>query len=82
MPQINYIHREIRTGFKAGALAEGLLVAHGEYIAIFDADNLPNPDFLSYSMRYFNSSKIGMVQTRWSFLNSNESFLCRAQTLF
>ncbi len=82
LPLINYIHRTDRTGYKAGALAEGLKIAKGEFIAIFDADNLPNKDFLTYSMRFFNDKRIGMVQTRWGFLNSNESFLCRAQTLF
>lgn len=82
LPELKYIHRTHRIGYKAGALAEGLKVAKGEFIAIFDADNLPNNDFLTCNMRYFNDKKIGMVQTRWGFLNANESFLCRAQTLF
>jgi cellulose synthase/poly-beta-1,6-N-acetylglucosamine synthase-like glycosyltransferase len=80
-PEINfkYIHRVDRTGFKAGALREGLKVASGEFIAIFDADFVPSPDFLLQTIPYFSSEKIGMVQTRWTHLNRDFSILTRLQ---
>ncbi|HRY29162.1 MAG TPA: glycosyltransferase family 2 protein [Elusimicrobiota bacterium] len=79
---VQYLHREHRNGFKAGALAEGLRYAHGEFIAIFDADFLPSPDFLRRTIPHFAEERIGMVQTRWGHLNSDYSFLTRAQALF
>lgn len=80
-PEINfkYIHRIDRQGFKAGALREGIKVASGEFIAIFDADFVPSPDFLLQTIPYFSSEKIGMVQTRWTHLNRNFSLLTRLQ---
>ena len=81
-PSFSYHHRTERTGFKAGALAEGLQMALGEFVAVFDADNLPDPDFLKANLPFFNDVRIGMVQARWGFLNRNESLLCRAQALF
>ncbi len=80
-PEINfkYIHRVDRTGFKAGALREGLKVASGEFIAIFDADFVPSPDFLLQTIPCFSSEKIGMVQTRWTHLNRDFSMLTRLQ---
>ncbi len=80
--RIQYVHRRDRSGYKAGALANGLKESNAEFVAVFDADNLPRPDFLMRTVPYFNDSMIGMVQTRWSFLNRNESLLCRAQGLF
>lgn len=82
IPHFSVIRRENRTGYKAGALDNGLKSAKGEFIAIFDSDNLPEKDFLLHTIRYFHNDRVGMVQTRWSFLNRNESFLCRAQALF
>lgn len=79
---IFHIHRDNRRGFKAGALAEGLLLARGQFIAIFDSDNLPRPDFLRNLIGYFSDRKTGMVQARWSFINRDQSLLCRAQALF
>ncbi len=75
----NYLHRTDRSGFKAGALKEGLAKASGEFIAIFDADFVPDPDFLLKTIPYFSSVKIGMVQTRWAHLNKNYSLLTRLQ---
>src|SRR4051794_968096 len=66
---VEYIHRTDRTGFKAGALENGLHTARGEFIAIFDADFLPPTDFLNRTLPLFTSSKIGMVQMRWDHLN-------------
>jgi cellulose synthase/poly-beta-1,6-N-acetylglucosamine synthase-like glycosyltransferase len=80
-PKLNfqYLHRVDRSGFKAGALKEGLAKASGEFIAIFDADFVPDPDFLLKTIPYFSSEKVGMVQTRWTHLNKNYSLLTRLQ---
>ncbi len=78
---ISYIHRSDRTGYKAGALKNGLLSAKGEFIAIFDADFVPNKDFLLKTIPHFASNKIGMVQTRWEHLNEDYSYLTRAQAM-
>jgi len=79
---VHHIRRAERIGYKAGALEHGLKTASGAFMAVFDADNLPRPDFLIKMMGHFNDPKIGMVQARWSFLNREESLLCRAQALF
>ncbi|ERM84340.1 glycosyl transferase family 2 [Rhodonellum psychrophilum GCM71 = DSM 17998] len=80
-PELNfkYIHRVNRQGFKAGALKEGLKKAEGEFIAIFDADFVPDSDFLLKTLGFFADSKVGMVQTRWTHLNENYSVLTRLQ---
>ncbi len=78
---ISYHHRTNREGFKAGALAEGMLQMRGEFIAIFDADFLPPPDFLKNTLPYFREPQIGMVQTRWSYINRNYSSLTRLQSV-
>jgi len=76
---IKHISRENRVGFKAGALKEGLTTAKGEYIAIFDADFLPQKDWLLRTIPYFKNPEIGVVQTRWGHLNRNFSLLTRVQ---
>ncbi|UCF91301.1 MAG: glycosyltransferase family 2 protein [Desulfobacterales bacterium] len=78
---IGYIHRPDRTGFKAGALREGLKSAKGELIGIFDADFVPHPDFLKETVPYFANPKVGMLQTRWGHLNCDYSMLTRAQSI-
>ncbi len=78
---INYIHRSSRVGFKGGALAEGLKTARGEYIAVFDADFVPQRDMLQKTIHFFSDKSVGMVQTRWSFLNNKYSLLTRIQTI-
>ncbi|HET6199688.1 MAG TPA: cellulose synthase family protein, partial [Candidatus Acidoferrales bacterium] len=78
---ITYIHRENREGYKAGALHEGLKSAKGEFIAIFDADFLPPADFLACTVPYFADPKLGMVQTRWSYINRNYSALTEAEAI-
>ncbi|TAK57638.1 MAG: glycosyltransferase, partial [Bacteroidetes bacterium] len=76
------VHRENRSGFKAGALKEGLKTVKGEFVAVFDADFVPNPDFLMRTVPYFlMDEKIGMVQTRWEHINSDYSLLTRAQAM-
>jgi len=78
---IDYIHRTDRTGYKAGALKEGFKSAKGELIGIFDADFVPNPDFLKESVPYFDDPNVGMVQARWGHLNDDYSMLTRAQSM-
>jgi glycosyltransferase involved in cell wall biosynthesis len=78
---IVYIHRVDRTGYKAGALDAGLTVARGEIVAIFDADFLPQPDFLRALVPHFFDPKVGMVQARWGHLNRDLSLLTRVQAL-
>ena len=78
---IVYIHRTDRTGFKAGALDAGMSTASGEFIAIFDADFVPEPDMLRRALDYFTDPKIGMVQTRWGHLNRDYSLLTRLQSM-
>lgn len=75
---IQVIRRTERAGFKAGALANGLRVARGELIAVFDADFVPAPDFLRATVPHFTDG-VGMVQARWSHLNAGRSWLTRAQ---
>jgi cellulose synthase/poly-beta-1,6-N-acetylglucosamine synthase-like glycosyltransferase len=79
---IVYLHRIDRTGYKAGALDEGLKVAKGELVAIFDADFLPQPDFLRELVPHFTTDeKVGMVQARWGHMNRDVSLLTRVQAL-
>lgn len=79
---IDLIHRKNRTGYKAGALANGLRYTDGEFIAIFDADFIPPPDFLKRTVPYFaNNPKLGVVQTRWGHLNDDDNILTRSQAL-
>lgn len=79
--KITQIKRESRIGFKAGALQNGLIQAASEFIVIFDADFIPDPDFLINTLPYFSDDKIGMVQTRWGHINPRESWLTRAQEI-
>jgi cellulose synthase/poly-beta-1,6-N-acetylglucosamine synthase-like glycosyltransferase len=74
-------HRDARRGFKAGALAEGLEATDGELVAIFDADFVPPPDFLEKTVPHFQDPGVGMVQTRWGYLNRDYSLLTRVQAL-
>ncbi|EDO26837.1 predicted protein, partial [Nematostella vectensis] len=76
---IKHIQRENRIGFKAGALKEGLEKAKGEFIAIFDADFLPEKDWLLKTVPYFKNPEIGVVQTRWGHINRNYSTLTKIQ---
>lgn len=80
---ITLLHRDNREGYKAGALQEGMKVAKGELIAIFDADFVPRPDFLKKMVPYFLCGKnIGMVQARWGHINPDYSLLTKAQSIF
>lgn len=74
---IMQIRREVRTGFKAGALREGLKTAKGEFIAVFDSDFLPKKDWLLKTVPYFKDEELGLIQTRWSHLNRDYSLLTK-----
>ena len=76
---IAHVRRPTRQGYKAGALAHGLALTDSEFIAIFDADFLPAPDFLRCVIPYFTSPDIGVVQARWGHLNESASLLTRLQ---
>ena len=76
---ITVIHREERTGFKAGALAHGMSFSDAEFVAIFDADFQIPEHFLSQTIPHFEDSRVGWVQCRWGFANRNRNFLTRAQ---
>jgi cellulose synthase/poly-beta-1,6-N-acetylglucosamine synthase-like glycosyltransferase len=79
---IELIHRTDRTGFKAGALENGMKSCKGQYILILDADFVPAPDMLLKTIHYFTDEKIGMIQTRWGHLNRTYSLLTRIQAMF
>ena len=72
---VKHIHRTDRSGYKAGALKEAMEVARGDFLAVFDADFVPNPDFLRKTVDYFTDPKVGFVQTRWTYLNREYGFL-------
>jgi len=78
---ILYVHRDNRDGFKAGALQNGIKTAKGEFLAIFDADFVPQPDFLKKLLPYFSSDKVGMVQARWGYTNRKYSLLTKVQAV-
>jgi len=78
---IEYHHRTNRHGFKAGALQAGLEVATGEFVAVFDADFCPPPDFLMRTIHHFADEKVGVVQTRWSYLNRDYNFLTEVEAM-
>jgi cellulose synthase/poly-beta-1,6-N-acetylglucosamine synthase-like glycosyltransferase len=78
---ITYLHRSDRTGFKAGALEAGLSVAKGDFVAIFDADFIPPPDFLLRALPHFADPKVAMVQTRWGHINEDYSLLTKIQAI-
>ncbi|HMQ56146.1 MAG TPA: glycosyltransferase [Anaerolineae bacterium] len=79
---IQLVHRAHRAGFKAGALKNGLETATGTLIAIFDADFVPDPNFLKQTVSYFAANpQLGLLQTRWGHLNRSYSWLTLAQGL-
>src|SRR5215469_13641516 len=78
---VEYQHRENRYGYKAGALQEGLATATGEFIAIFDADFVPPTDFLMRTVHFFTDPGVGVVQTRWSYLNKEFSILTQVEAM-
>ncbi len=79
---IEFLHRDNREGYKAGALSNGLASAKGEFITIFDADFVPQTWFLKRCLPYFTDEKVCVVQTRWEHLNRDQSLLTRSQAIF
>lgn len=78
---IRVLRRKNRSEYKAGALRRGLQLTDAEFVAIFDADFIPEPRFLKDVLAGFHSSDIGFVQARWGFVNRNTSLLTRAQAI-
>ncbi|GBC63797.1 glycosyl transferase family 2 [Desulfonema ishimotonii] len=79
---VRVIHRAVRTGFKAGALAHGMKQARGELVAVFDADFVPPEDYLLRSVPFFLAGpKLGLVQARWGHLNRCRSLITRSQSI-
>jgi len=78
---IEYHHRKNRIGFKAGALQEGMQTATGEFVAIFDADFMPPRDFLLRAIDHFADPGVGMVQTRWTYLNRHYNLLTEVEAM-
>jgi len=79
--QVCQVQRPTRRDFKAGALADGLTQATGEFVAVFDADFIIPRDFLKRTVPFFVDSGVGMVQVRWGHVNGNYSFLTQAQAM-
>jgi cellulose synthase/poly-beta-1,6-N-acetylglucosamine synthase-like glycosyltransferase len=78
---ITYIHRVDRTGFKAGALANGLKTSKGEFVMVFDADFLPPADIVDRTVHFFTDERVGMVQVRWEHVNRDYSRLTELQAM-
>ncbi len=76
-----YIHRTCRDGFKAGALENGVKVAKGDYLLVFDADFVPTPSIVRDLIHHFTDPTVGMVQARWGHLNRDYSMLTRVQSM-
>jgi len=76
---IQHIHRVDRTGYKAGALDAAMDRVEGDFIAIFDADFVPDENFLLRTIPFFNVDNVGVVQTRWGHLNKSYSLLTELQ---
>ena len=79
---IQHIHRTNRVGFKAGALENGMSYSSADYLAVFDADFIPDRGFLKDVVPYLLVDGIGMVQTRWGHINREDTFLTRLQAIF
>lgn len=78
---VQHVQRADRAGYKAGALANGMRLARGEFFLILDADFVPAPDLLKRTVPYFTDEKVGLVQTRWGHLNRDASWLTRAEAV-
>ncbi len=78
---ISHVRRDNREGYKAGALAAAMDHVKGKFIAIFDADFIPKADFLSKTIPFFKDSNVGLVQARWSYLNTQTNILTQIQSI-
>ncbi len=79
--RVQYLHRDDRSGYKAGALEQGLLHASGELVLVFDADFMPKPEMLRQMVHYFSNPRVGMVQARWGHVNRDFSRLTEVEAL-
>jgi len=79
---VHHIRRAKREGYKAGALAHGMTLTQAEFLAVFDADFQPEPDFLEKLIPHFADPRVGVVQARWEFVNRRASLLTRFQGIF
>ena len=79
---VDFIHRTDRTGYKAGALENGMKTAKGDFIFILDADFVPKPEVLMEMVHHFTDDKVGLIQTRWGHLNRSFNLLTRVQAMF
>ncbi|MCY2928123.1 MAG: glycosyltransferase [Planctomycetota bacterium] len=79
---VEHIHRTDRSGYKAGAMENGLKSAKGEFVMIFDADFVPAPDILMRSIHHFTNPKVCVVQTRWEHINRYDSLLTQSQAIY
>ncbi|MCB9621316.1 MAG: glycosyltransferase [Sandaracinus sp.] len=77
----DYVHRVDRTGYKAGALENGLKTAKGELVMVFDADFVPEPNIIRKMIDHFTDPKVGMVQARWGHINREYSVLTKCQSM-
>jgi cellulose synthase/poly-beta-1,6-N-acetylglucosamine synthase-like glycosyltransferase len=80
--RIEHVRRTSRDGFKAGALAHGMRISENRFFAVFDADFVPPPHFLTSTIPYFGEERVGMVQARWGHLNRERSLLTRVQAIY
>jgi cellulose synthase/poly-beta-1,6-N-acetylglucosamine synthase-like glycosyltransferase len=78
---VTFRHRTNRSGYKAGALEEGLVEAKGDYTLVFDADFVPTPSIITDLVHHFTDPKVGMVQARWGHLNRDYSVLTKVQSM-
>ncbi len=78
---VHHLHRSDRTGYKAGALAAAIPKARGEFLAVFDADFVPEPDFLQRTIPHFTDPSVGFVQGRWSYLNRRYGWLTQGMAM-
>ena len=79
---VDYIHRQDRKGYKAGALQDAMPLVRGDYIAIFDADFVPAPDWLKRTIAHYlqnPNQAIAVVQTRWGHINADYSLLTQVE---
>ncbi len=79
--RVQHVRRGSRLGYKAGALAHGLKLSRAPFLAVFDADSVPGPDFLRRTVGGFDDPRCGFVQARWSHLNESYSWFTRLQAL-
>ncbi len=79
---IEFIHRDNRVGYKAGALENGLKTAKGEFVAIFDADFVPGASIIKDAIDYFTDEQVCAVQTRWEHINRTDSLLTQSQAIY